>query len=82
MQCKWCKFWERDQFGRPTGGPHTDGTVSACRRHAPQAPAGITERQQGYGTSASRVFPMTGEGDWCGDFVAYSEPEAVPPSLV
>lgn len=68
--CGNCAYWplggyQHDWKGAQplgAGGPHTDGTVSECRRHAPLAVN--TARYP----SADRLFPSTNRTDFCGDF--------------
>lgn len=68
--CGNCAFWplnpyqsgEAEAYPLGTGGPHTDGSVSECRRHAP-----IALKHERY-PSAERLFPTTRRQDFCGDF--------------
>lgn len=64
--CETCTFWARDAFGRALGGPHTDGSVSECRKAAPR-PESDQRRREQY-PHAVRVFPETNRYDWCGDW--------------
>lgn len=66
--CGNCAFWPLNpyqvegSYPLGIGGPHTDGTVSECRRHAP------TELDRAKYPSAERRFPTTNRSDFCGDF--------------
>lgn len=68
--CGNCAFWplggyQHDWRGAAPhgiGGPHTDGTVSECRR---RAPVGL---DHGKYPGAERLFPTTHRTDFCGDF--------------
>lgn len=59
--CETCRFWARDPFGRALGGPHTDGSVSDCRRNAP-----IAVKADRY-PLANAVWPQTHKLDFCGE---------------
>lgn len=68
--CGNCAFWplgnyQSDIDGAPpygTGGHHTDGTVSDCRRRAPQ-----DQDPSRYPSSTAR-WPQTNRNDFCGEF--------------
>ena len=65
IACGNCRYWpaKRESYGvYGIGGPHTDGSVSDCRRHPP-----IAVRQDRYPHS-SAVWPATNREDWCGEF--------------
>ena len=64
--CGNCAFWPINPYseGMPYGmkGPHTDGTVSDCRRHAPRE---ISPQRY---PSDTAQWPTTKRDDCCGDF--------------
>ena len=69
--CNSCRFWPTR--GEPIdgrywgiGGPHTDGSVSDCRRHAPRQ---VKDRASSY-PHDSAIWPETKSYDWCGDYEA------------
>lgn len=59
--CRNCLFWEKSPFGGGVLGSGTDGSVSNCRRHAPEP---MTD---GYTPTRARRFPQTEARDWCGE---------------
>lgn len=63
--CETCRWWPArvetyGVFGLL--GPHTDGSVSECRKNAP------SPREPNGGVSAQRIFPTTARYDWCGEY--------------
>lgn len=69
QRCGSCKYWELSGYAQMNGmesgvgGYHTDGSVSNCRRNAPQ------ELRQDRYPSANVVWPQTNKTDWCGDWL-------------
>ena len=69
--CGNCVHWDRASPARGTypplgrSGPHTDGTLSECRRHAPRGVQAV-----GYSGRDDARWPHTSPTDWCGDFEA------------
>lgn len=68
--CGNCAFWPLNPYQHDTpgsyplgqGGPHTDGSVSECRRRSP------VSLDHGRYPCAERLFPTTNRSDYCGDF--------------
>lgn len=69
ISCQDCRYWVATITADGIygiGGPHTDGSVSECRRFAPTACD--SDRRARMYPNASRVFPETHRADWCGEF--------------
>lgn len=71
-RCELCRFWQLSSYNggkigdqyNGVGGPHTDGSASNCRRHAPRH---LQQLDRIYG----RVdWPTTKRDEWCGEFEA------------
>lgn len=90
-RCEMCHFWQLGSYSDGkigdryfgVGGPHTDGSVSNCRRRAPTLENNIgasgfmikdgvtTETQES--RNDTRIYgrtewPQTRREDWCGEF--------------
>ena len=62
QMCGTCRFWARGYGGTGAGGPHCDGTISRCVRHAPKQ---VNPKKYPHDTA---VWPETKSTDWCGDW--------------
>jgi hypothetical protein len=68
--CGNCAFWPLGNYQHDfkgaepqgTGGHHTDGSVSDCRRYAPSH-----QRPDMYPSATAR-WPTTNKRDYCGEF--------------
>lgn len=71
-RCETCFYWPAKITATGIcgeGGPHTDGSVSECRRRSP------TERNGDRYPHADRIFPTTSRADYCGDHLIDQERE-------
>lgn len=59
--CKNCRFWSF--YETVNEGVDTRYSRGECRRYAPRLPADAKS-----GMSHGRIWPMTADVDWCGEF--------------
>ena len=54
--CADCQYWQQIQ---------PDSITGECRQKSPVLVAGMAQDHKGL----SRIWPLTGSDDWCGDFL-------------